>query len=183
MAPPPSFSTFFRRFYTCQTCIIIAIVLFSVFQLKISISVEKKLSNSVGMLDALLWRPQFTTAKTDASSTTMSACLLVMDDAIKLTEWLAYHYTILPLSHLIVAIDPQSLANVDKVLQPWKSRIYMEIWRNDTWMTLSPEEGWPPGAYTNKTLIKKRIQRVKSMAHVSMSASAMMMVNEAMLLC
>jgi hypothetical protein len=99
--------------------------------------------------------------------TTMSAFLLVMDDTIKLTEWLAYHYTVLPLSHLIVAIDPGSTLTqeIQDVLHLYQSRLYIEIWTNDTWMTLKPNEGWPPGAYDNGTLVQKRIQRVKSMTH------------------
>jgi len=107
---------------------------------------------------------------TRASPPSMSACLLVMDDTIKLTEWLAYHYTVLPLSHLIVAIDPASVLTneIQGVLSLWKPHLkHIEIWTNDTWMILPSDEGWPPGAYDNGTLILKRIERVKSMAHVS----------------
>jgi hypothetical protein len=48
------------------------------------------------------------------------------DDSVKLNEWLAYHYTVLPLSHLIVAIDPNSLSE-DKIcslLELYKDRLY-----------------------------------------------------------
>jgi hypothetical protein len=91
-----------------------------------------------------------------------------MDDTIKLTEWLAYHYTVLPLSHLIVAIDPASVltTEIQAVLKLWKTRIHVKVWTNDTWMTLKPNEGWPPGAYYNGTLIQKRIRKVKTMTHV-----------------
>ena len=37
-----------------------------------------------------------------------SACLLLKDNNIILPEWLAYHYTVLPLRRLIVAVDPSS---------------------------------------------------------------------------
>ena len=75
---------------------------------------------------------------------TMAACLLVNDDTIKLTEWIAYHYTVLPLSHLIVAIDPNSLLEdkIHAVLDLWKDRLqHLEVWTNDTWMTLNATQG------------------------------------------
>jgi len=37
-----------------------------------------------------------------------TACLMIKDDVIVLPEWLAYHYTFLPLRRLIVAVDPLS---------------------------------------------------------------------------
>jgi hypothetical protein len=85
---------------------------------------------------------------------TMSACLLVMDDTIKLTEWLAYHYTVLPLSHLIVAIDPHSLLEekIRSVLDLWKDRLeHLEIWAQDTWMTLNATAGWRRPIYKGNT--------------------------------
>lgn len=33
---------------------------------------------------------------------TFSSCLLVMDDNHRLTEWLAYHYHVLPLRYMVV---------------------------------------------------------------------------------
>jgi hypothetical protein len=33
-----------------------------------------------------------------------------------------------------------------------------ELWTNDTWMILKPNEGWPPEAYDNGTLVQQRIQ-------------------------
>lgn len=149
-----------------RTFLLVAILVTCLFQFKISISIEKRLwaapqSSKAG-------KKKNEVAPTRPAATTMSACLLVMDDTIKLTEWLAYHYTVLPLSHLIVALDPATVLETEirKVLQLWKTRLYIELWRNDTWMTLKPDEGWPPGAYDNGTLVKKRIKKVKPMAHV-----------------
>jgi hypothetical protein len=151
------------------------ILLVGFYQLKMSISLEKRVilaaSNHV---DAA---PQFPTQNATIqtefnpinSTRGMSACLLVMDDTIKLTEWLAYHYTVLPLSHLIVAIDPASVLEneINKVLSLWNTRMYIEVWTNDTWMTLPPDKGWPPSAYfPNKKLNRKRIARKHSLQHV-----------------
>ena len=76
---------------------------------------------------------------------TMAACLLVMDDTIKLSEWLAYHYAILPLGTLVVAIDPHSQdpGKIRDVLERWKPFIDITIWTEDTWMEIGPEEWWP----------------------------------------
>lgn len=51
---------------------------------------------------------------------TFSACLLVMDDNHRLVEWLAYHYHVLPLRFLIVAIDPRSQTSPTTVLNRWR---------------------------------------------------------------
>ena len=52
----------------------------------------------------------------------MAACLLVMDDNHFLIEWLAYHYHVLPLRHLIVAVDPRSKTSPAPILQRWQKR-------------------------------------------------------------
>ena len=39
---------------------------------------------------------------------TFSACLMIKDNNILLPEWLAYHYTVLPLRRLIVGVDTLS---------------------------------------------------------------------------
>jgi hypothetical protein len=50
-----------------------------------------------------------------------SACMLVMDDNHRLTEWLAYHYHVLPLDYLVVAIDPNSKTSPSPILDQWRS--------------------------------------------------------------
>jgi hypothetical protein len=49
----------------------------------------------------------------------IAACLLVKDDNHRLVEWLAYHYTMLPLRRLIIAVDPGSLTSPHRILQRW----------------------------------------------------------------
>jgi len=44
----------------------------------------------------------------DSFSFPFSACLIIKDDNIILPEWMAYHYTILPLRRLIVGVDVMS---------------------------------------------------------------------------
>lgn len=58
-----------------------------------------------------------------------SACLLTMDDNHYLIEWIAYHYTILPLRHLIVAVDPKSKTSPSHIFKRWKQYgLVVEEW-------------------------------------------------------
>jgi Glycosyl transferase family 2 len=61
-----------------------------------------------------------------------AACLLVMDDNHYLTEWLAYHYHVLPLRHLIVAVDPRSRTSPAEILNRWQDAMDITVWWNDT---------------------------------------------------
>ena len=91
----------------------------------------------------------------ESNETTMSACLFIMDDTIRLMEWIAYHYTVLPLGHLVVAIDPKSKRQdrILSILDSWRPYFRIDAYANDTWFTLGPEEGWgrhiygPKGGY------------------------------------
>lgn len=49
-----------------------------------------------------------------------SACMLVKDDNHKLTEWLAYHYHVLPLRYLVLGVDPRSATSPSKLLSRWR---------------------------------------------------------------
>jgi hypothetical protein len=67
------------------------------------------------------------------SSTFMSSCLLWMDDNHYLVEWLAYHYTVLPLRRLILCIDPKSQTSPLSIVERYSSRGLMNvtIWYED----------------------------------------------------
>ncbi len=62
-----------------------------------------------------------------------AACLLVLDDMIRLHEWVAYHYTVLPLSSLVIGLDPKtsndSIAEIQSMAQSWKDvGLNITIW-------------------------------------------------------
>ena len=58
-----------------------------------------------------------------------SACLLVMDDNHRLVEWMAYHYHVLPLRYLIIAVDPRSKTSPTSILNRWRRKgMYIEEW-------------------------------------------------------
>mmetsp|Transcript_38433 Transcript_38433/g.93005 ORF Transcript_38433/g.93005 Transcript_38433/m.93005 type:complete len:520 (+) Transcript_38433:75-1634(+) len=56
-----------------------------------------------------------------------AACLLTKDDKIILPEWLAYHYTVMPLRRLIVAIDPLSITNPEPIFDSWRNHTKLKI--------------------------------------------------------
>ena len=64
-----------------------------------------------------------------------SACLIIKDDNIILPEWLAYHYTVLPLRRLIVGVDLMSYTDPAPILHAFEDNTGMDvsIWKNDTW--------------------------------------------------
>jgi hypothetical protein len=70
----------------------------------------------------------------------VSACLMFMDDNHRLVEWLAYHYFVMPLRHVVVLPDPDSRTSPMVVLERWKPYMTVEVW-NDTY-----------GVNTNDTL-------------------------------
>lgn len=78
---------------------------------------------------------------------TFSACLLVRDDNAILSEWLAYHYFVLNLRHLIVAIDPLSSESPSKILERWRSLTDLQVteWTDPDYMTDDfLDKGRPP---------------------------------------
>lgn len=64
---------------------------------------------------------------------TFSACLLIKDQNMLLPEWLAFHYTVLPLRRLIVGIDPHSITDPEPILDLYSSiGMNITIWRNES---------------------------------------------------
>mmetsp|Transcript_618 Transcript_618/g.1591 ORF Transcript_618/g.1591 Transcript_618/m.1591 type:complete len:551 (-) Transcript_618:70-1722(-) len=62
---------------------------------------------------------------------TFSSCLLVMDDNHRLAEFLAYHYHVLPLRYLIIAVDPRSKTSPTKVLNRYRRiGMFVEEWND-----------------------------------------------------
>ena len=60
-----------------------------------------------------------------------SSCLLIKDDNQILPEWLAYHYTVMPLRYLIVGIDPLSITDPRPILDRFSKELpdlHIESW-------------------------------------------------------
>jgi hypothetical protein len=111
---------------------------------------KAKLATKKGILyDNLPYsKPEVRTTKLPRiyqTSKSIAGCLFIMDDTIRLLEWLAYHYTVLPLSHLMVAIDPNSKQTdrIMEILDSWKGKINIKAYRNDTeWLDLPWDYGY-----------------------------------------
>ena len=70
-----------------------------------------------------LYMNSSTSQKLASNQMEASACLIIKDDNPMLIEWLAYHYQVLPLRHLIVASDPSSLTKPTDILDRWRRLI------------------------------------------------------------
>lgn len=89
--------------------------------------------------------------KTDSNSNpskdeSFSACLMIMDDNAHLIEWLAYHYTTLPLRRLIVAVDPRSQTSPIEILRRWDGMMDVTVWSDVDFMppTLMDKHQYTP---------------------------------------
>jgi hypothetical protein len=49
-----------------------------------------------------------------------AACMLIKDDNDLLNEWLAYHYHVLNLRYLVVAVDPNSATSPTPIFEKWR---------------------------------------------------------------
>jgi len=74
-----------------------------------------------------------TTVEDQPTPFSFSACLLIKDSNILLPEWLAYHYTTLPLRRLIIGVDPFSHTDPKPILDLYESiGMNITIWTNDS---------------------------------------------------
>ena len=87
-----------------------------------------------------------------------SACLLVKDDNHWLVEWIAYHYHVLPLRHLILMKDPSSITEPTEILDRWRDQMIVEEWTDDDFL---PEWVLKKAASTNVTGIWLHLNRQK----------------------
>jgi len=75
----------------------------------------------------------------------LSACLLVNDENPRLPEWLAYHYHVLPLRSLILAIDPASRSSPLPILRTFSQTLRdlrIDFWADeDAYMPPSQPRG------------------------------------------
>ncbi|KAL9179090.1 hypothetical protein ACHAXT_000132 [Thalassiosira profunda] len=70
------------------------------------------------------------------SSEGLSACLLVNDENPRLPEWLAYHFHLLPLRSLIVAVDPASRSSPLPILERWREVMGLDykVWEEKEYL-------------------------------------------------
>lgn len=84
---------------------------------------------------------------------TFAACLLIKDDNEILNEWIAYHYFVLNLRSIIVAVDPLSSESPSRILNKWRIMTDLDVqeWTDNNYM---PKEfllkHQPPKKYMQK---------------------------------
>jgi len=86
-----------------------------------------------------------------------AACLVLQNEHENqyLTEWIAYHYQVLPLRRLIVWHDPLSVTKPHTIIDKWKDRINITLW--DEELQIYPVSH----PYHKELLLKTKIQRHK----------------------
>lgn len=69
-------------------------------------------------------------------SNTSSFCILTKDDNQIMNEWIAYHYHVLNLRHMVVAVDPDSQTSPEPLLNKWRDLFGMtiDIWHDEDYM-------------------------------------------------
>jgi hypothetical protein len=63
---------------------------------------------------------------------TFSACLIFMDDNARLSEWIAYHYHVMPLRYLVFFRDPKGALDPKPILDRWHSLINITYWTDES---------------------------------------------------
>lgn len=101
---------------------------------------------------------------------TFSACLIFKDDTQLLPEWLAYHYTVLPLRRLVVAMDPFSITDPRFILDEYrKFGINITLWTDEDYLPQHEDSRhrlWSRPVYTaNQDGTKPLTDKNKYVAH------------------
>jgi hypothetical protein len=76
------------------------------------------------------------TPKGENDQDSFSICLLIKDDNYLLNEWIAYHYHVLKLRHLVVAVDPESETSPADMLESWRKNFGLQVdeWTDQNFM-------------------------------------------------
>jgi len=88
------------------------------------------MSDSENLIDLPRTRTSFSNHTIDARES-FSTCLMACDDNHRLVEWLAYHWFLLPLRHLVVLSDSKSRTSPEKILERWRPYMEVELWNDD----------------------------------------------------
>lgn len=98
--------------------------------------------------------PKITPPSESLSSTSsFAACMLIKDDNEILSEWIAYHYFVLKLRQIVIAVDPLSTESPTSILSKWRDNTDMEIieWYDRDYMPIEfLKNGYPPAQYLQK---------------------------------
>lgn len=165
------------RHQTLVRSLFLVAVVVTLFSLMQSVKVSQKSSSMMEMYKNLLERIEYTAlesrgindildAETETAlppepkpENTFSACLLIMDDNHRLSEWLAFHYLALSLRYLVVAVDPRSRTSPAAILERWRPYMEIVVW-NDKDYAFRPNAKEMNGTTFEKTRIHRNRQRI-----------------------
>lgn len=110
------------------------------------------MSTTNGSVDARTLDTLVGTKESDSTTNStfnIAACLLVKDDNHFLIEWIAYHYHMINMRHLIVLPDPDSRTSPVPILNRWKGRIDVQLW-NETFFPFPQTPSDPVKQHRNR---------------------------------
>ncbi len=138
-----------------------------------NVSLTNKKSTSIPInLTSLRLDPFSKITTVTENVTTLAACLLMKDDNDILNEWIAYHYHLWNLRHLIIAIDPTSLTSPQQLLEKWKIFFSLDVveWHDADYMPsdflrgdyskVKHRMGSLPEKHPNRTFTPQEIQQI-----------------------
>ena len=64
----------------------------------------------------------------DDDEESFGACLSINDENPRLPEWIAYHYYMLPLRHLVLLVDPKSKTSPMEIVNRWRPFLSIDVW-------------------------------------------------------
>jgi hypothetical protein len=99
-----------------------------------------------------------------------SACLLIKDDNEILNEWIAYHYHVLKMRRLVVAVDPLSIESPSLILDKWRDFTDLEVfeWNDERYM---------PGDFLKAGKPPKEFMQQRSDFNYGLSDSALIEIS------
>ena len=80
----------------------------------------------------------------------ISGCLIIKDDNSRLIEWIAYHYTVLPMKTLVAAVDHTSKTSPNEILRRWNNT-FMEVYSWNFTEFIYPEYLGPNSTMEQRT--------------------------------
>jgi hypothetical protein len=96
---------------------------------------DKDKTNPNPIENAIPYSARKSTFKRSGEPYDFAACLLMKDDNAVFPEWMAYHYQVLPLRHLIIGLDPFALTSPDRIVEEYrKEGMDITIWHEDDYI-------------------------------------------------
>jgi hypothetical protein len=104
-----------------------------------------------------------------AKNESFAGCLMVLDENHRLPEWLAYHYHVLPLRHLVIHSEPRSKLNITLILDEWRHVLGGDF-TFDEWTTKDYSENDAAFQYNENTKFSVIQNRQRSRHHTFLKA-------------